>query len=128
MKISFSHIAFKFTAIFVICLIFSLSHSNLAQAQVSSGNIELHNQAEVDSLDCTSITKNLLINGFNINDLPPFTGLVSVGGNLTISTNLDLTNLVGLSNLISESGQRNLNNDEEELRDGLSLSHLLPSK
>ncbi len=59
------------------------------------------NSFRTDYPDCTEIEGNLVISGYNIENLNGLIGITSIGGNLMIESNEVLKNLEGLNNLIS---------------------------
>jgi hypothetical protein len=73
-------------------------------------DINLTNQAEVDALSvtgCTTVTGNLSITG-SITSLEGLSNLTSVGGELSILSNANLSNLDGLSGLKGEISYLNI--------------------
>jgi len=71
------------------------------QSQVCTGNVFLNTQAAVDAFNCTSVTGNFTINGADITDLSPLSGLTSISGYLEIYGCSILTNVDGLSTVSS---------------------------
>ena len=73
-------------------------------AQVCEGPITLSSQAEVDAFDCTEVTSDLTVRGFDIWNLDGLAGLTAVGGYLIIRNNDALASLAGLGGLTSVGG------------------------
>lgn len=62
-------------------------------AQVHTGDLFLGNQAAVDAFSFTEVTGKLNITGSDINNLNAFSSLTSVGGDLSIYSNVLLSDL-----------------------------------
>jgi len=81
-------------------LVVMLSTATNASAQVCAF-LTLTTQAEVNAVNCSSVTGILTISGPDITDLSPLSSVTSVGGDLFIQDNPVLTNLVGLGGITS---------------------------
>jgi hypothetical protein len=75
-----------------------------ALAQDTNCDSELTSQAEVDALDCTSISE-LTIRGNDIQNLEGLSELAHIGGNFDIRGNAALTSLAGLDALTAVDGE-----------------------
>ena len=89
-----------------------------ASAQVCA-SLTLRTQAQVDAVNCGSVTGTLSISGPDITDLSPLSSISSVGGDLFIHVNTPLTNLDGLAALtFVERDLIIIGNDAPSLRCG----------
>ena len=87
-----------------ICTAALLSLSaTTASAQVCA-SLNLTTQAQVDAVNCTSVTGTVEINGANILNLAGLSDITSVGGDLRILSNHALTSLNGLGGITSVGG------------------------
>ena len=101
---------------------------------VFQGDVLLFSQLMVDEFgqcNYTSITGNLLLANASggtdrITDLEPLSSLTSIGINLTIRSNSELTNLSGLRNIVTV--QTLLINDNDVLSNLQGLENLRPDK
>jgi hypothetical protein len=84
-------------------LVVMLSIATTASAQVCA-SLTLNNQAQVDAVNCSSVTGILRIIGDQITDLSPLSSVTSVGGNPYLAGNTILTNLTGLGGITSVGG------------------------
>lgn len=104
-------------AIKALCLLLglvipALSSSSLLAVVCTAEFILLDSQADVDDFQttfgggdtCDTVTGDLVVGGIDIADLSPLSALTSVMGNLHISQNSSLTNVVGLSALTTVGG------------------------
>jgi len=64
-------------------------------AQVYDGTYTVTNQEQIDTFNFTEITGSLLIQNTDITNVDGFSELVSIGGNLIISNNAALSNIIG---------------------------------
>ena len=94
--------AAKFTILLLLVIIFS--EPTLAQ-KCSPVNLDLTTQADVDNFQVNhgpcDLVGNLLVQGADITNLDGLSGLTTVGTILRITNNPALTNIAGLSSLIS---------------------------
>ncbi len=104
---------------FIFLVSFILFASQMV-GQVCSGNITLSDQAAVDAFDCTSVTGSITITGSDITNLNGLSELISVGGSLLVIDNSSLINIGGLSSLTSVGGLRIGSNSSLTNIDGLS--------
>ena len=88
-------------AVFTAALL-TLSTST-ASAQVCASLI-LTTQAQVDAVNCSSVTGNILISGSDITNLDGLDGITSVVENLYIQFNSALTDLAGLDGITGSVG------------------------
>ena len=92
-------------------LVFALSSLNSANAQPCfPDGITFTTQAQVNGFrtaypNCTQIGGDLVINGYDINNLTGLNGITSVGGNLQVICNQVLPGLTGLNNITSVGGE-----------------------
>lgn len=80
------------------------------------GGLTVTTQAELNSFaasypNCTVIEGNVLIQGATINSLAPLANLHRINGDLTISNNPQLTNLIGLGKLTEIGGAVRIQNN-----------------
>lgn len=78
-------------------------------AQCPNGGISLESQADIDNFkinypNCSNLNDYLVIRGDDITDLSSLDGILSIGGDLSISQNPNLVSLSGLQNLLTVDG------------------------
>lgn len=108
--------------LFWLCVLFSAgAHAGIC----TPGNIELTTQLEVDSFqdvygpDCFDVWANLAVTGVDISNLDGLAGISRVRGFLNISNNPILTDIGGLSSLVTTELFDIVQNPQLENLDGL---------
>lgn len=88
----------------IMLLVLLTFHSASAQSCFPEG-IAFSTQSQINSFrtdypGCTQVEGDLIISGYNINSLSGLSVITSIGGNLIIECNEELTNLTGLDNVV----------------------------